>query len=147
MAGSFSGANGCSLLVWVDTETLSDSSTTMEGGESHSETKPMLEDAVCLLGTRWGIDFTYMEHGGVLYAFGTQPRYPIGIATISRALGDLAAHIKVHRGGPHDTALQLIKYQECRRKYNVPETVHEDTYGEGSRESASQPVWPKKRRQ
>lgn len=119
----------------------------MEGDQLDDNAKGMLEDACCLLGTRWGIEFSYHSDGGVLYAFGVQPRYPIGVQTVLRALGDLSCHVKVHRGGPHDTAAQLIKYQACRRKYNVPETVHEDTYGEASRDTASQPQWQKRKRQ
>lgn len=106
----------------------------------------MLEDACCLLGVRWGIDFTYHSHGGMLYAFGCQPRYTIGLPTVYRALGDLATYVKVHRGGPHDTPEQLIRYQACRAKYNVPEAVHEDSSGGDSLGSHLQQQWSKKRR-
>lgn len=145
MAGAFSGTSGCSLLVWVDTETLG--GEPMENSELDDKAKGMLEDAVCLLGTRWGIEFSYHLHGGVSYAFGVQPRYTIGVQTALRALGDLAVHVKVHKGGPHDTVAQLVRYQECKRKYNVPETVHEGGYGEESRDSASLQQWPRKKRQ
>lgn len=118
----------------------------MEADQLADQKKQMLEDAVCLLGVRWGIDFSYHTHGGVLYAFGVQPRYTIGLQTALRALGDLANHCKVFRGGPHDTVDQLVKYQACRAKYRVPEVVHEDTYGEGSQDKASQLQWPKRRR-
>ncbi|QMI57832.1 hypothetical protein QKU44_gp1 [Chestnut teal chaphamaparvovirus 2] len=144
MAGAYVGSSGCSLLVWVDTETTGGKQ--MEGDQPSNKVKEMLEDACCLLGVRWGIDFTHHTHGGVLYAFGCQPRYTIGMPTINRALGDLAPYVKVHRGGPHDSAEQLIRYQACRAKYNVPETVHEDTYGEGSQANPSQLQWSKKRR-
>lgn len=145
MAGSFGGSGGCSLLVWVDSSTLGEEQ--MEGDQSHNKEDELLQDAVCLLGTRWGIEFSMHSHGGVSYAFGVQSRYTIGVQTALRALGDLSMHVRVHRGGQHDTAMQLIRYQECRRKYNVPETVHEGTYGEESRDTAMQQQWPKKRRQ
>lgn len=118
----------------------------METDQLDDKKKQMLEDACCLLGVRWGIDFSHHSHGGVLYAFGVQPRYTIGLQTALRALGDLSLHVKVHRGGPHDTVEQLIRYQACRAKYHVPEVVHEDTYGEESRSSHSQQPWQKRKR-
>lgn len=144
MAGAFSGASGTTLLVWVDAETLR--GPEMEGSQLDDKIKEMLEDACCLLGTRWGIEFTHHPHGGVLYAFGCQPRYPIGLQTALRALGDLSYHVRIHRGGAHDTVNQLIRYEECKRKYHVPETVHEDTSGEESRGNLTGPAWPRKRK-
>nr|QMI57840.1 hypothetical protein [Chestnut teal chaphamaparvovirus] len=144
MAGSFSGGTGCSLLLWVDSE--STGIQQMEGDQPSNKIKEMLQDACCLLGVRWSIEFSYHQHGGMLYAFGSQPRYTIGLPTVIRALGDLGDSIKVHRGGPFDTAEQLIRYQECRAKYHVPEVVHEDISGGDSQGSHSQQQWPKKRR-
>lgn len=145
MAGSFGGSSGCSLLVWVDTEIPGGAE--MEADQLDAQKKEMLQDACCLLGVRWGIDFSYHPHGGVLYAFGVQPRYTIGLQTALRALGDLAASVRVHRGGPHDTVESLVRYQTCRAKYRVPEVVHEDTSGEGFRDNPSQQLWQKRKRQ
>lgn len=118
----------------------------MEGDQLDDKKKELLQDACCLLGVRWGIDFSYHTHGGMLYAFGVQPRFTIGMPTIYRALGDLQHDIRIHRGGPHELAENLIRYQECRRKYNVPETVHEEGSGGGFQDSPLQQQWQKKRK-
>lgn len=143
MAFGTSGS-GCSFLVWIDQD-----SWRLEGlaaDQRNSRIQELLEDVVCLLTGRWSMDSTIVESKGVLYAHLVCARYPVGSATFIRALGDLGAHVKIHRGALGDSPQQMIKYIECKQKYNVPDVVSEGFSGDAGQETVSQSSWNKRTR-
>lgn len=141
---SFGAANGFSILVWVDQDEPYWNS--LEEPERTSYEKELLSDAIVLLGTRWGMDFTYHDDKGVLYAFGVCARFTVGIPTITRALGSLAEKVKFHKGGGTDTALALIRYKVCKQKYGVPDQVSEGSSGGEHLETPQGSFWSAKRK-
>lgn len=141
MAGNYS-STGCTILLWV-----ADDSWRLEGLDEDSrdaKAKELLEDAVILLSGRWSMDSSYLESNGKLYAHLVCPRFTIGPATIIRALGNLGGTVHVHRGGPADSAKQLVRYIECKRKYEVPDVVSGDSSGDVDQGSSYQNYWAKK---
>lgn len=135
--------NGFTLLLWANP-----SSPAFEGlqGEAYErQEKTFLEDATCLLGCRWGIEFSYTTVSGVLYAFGTCSRFTISAGTLGRALGSLAPHISFNRGSVAETHERLIQYKICKERWNVPEIVTEGSYGESQQELQSGPSWRKRK--
>lgn len=141
---AFGASTGFSILVWCDQEEPYYAS--LEDDERKAYEKEMLSDAITLLGTRWGMDFTYHEDKGVLYAFGVCPRFTVGIPTINRALGTLAEKVKFHRGGGTDAAISLIRYKVCKEKYGVPDTVSEGSSGTEHLETPQGSFWSAKRK-
>lgn len=142
---AFGSANGFSLLLWVDY--ASPLWTSTQTAERADLEKQLLQDAVCLLGTRWNMDFQFHETNGILYAFGVCPRFTVGVQTIARALGDLSMHVKFNRGTGTDVAASLIRYKECKEKYNVPDVVSEGSSGQDNQETQPGSYWqPKKRK-
>lgn len=134
---------GFTILLWADPK-----SPRLDGLEADAyakEERQLVEDAVCLLGCRWSIEFSYTLDKGVLYAFGICNRFNIGLPTISRALGLLGAHIVFQKAGVHETADQLIRFKQCKDRWQVPEVVTEGSYGEGQSEPPSGPSWRKRK--
>ncbi|QHB35438.1 accessory protein p15 [Capuchin kidney parvovirus] len=87
--------------------------------------KEYLEDAVCLLANRWHIEFEAREHEGVWYAWGKQSRFTVAETTLQRALGDLYSQgfITFQKGPPDTSFDSALRYQKCKRKWNVPDVV------------------------
>lgn len=99
--------------------------------------KDLLEDAVCLIANRWHIEFEVKNQDGAWYAWGKQTRFTVSDATIQRALGDLfSQELVTFQKGPPDTSFDsALRYQKCKRKWNVPDVVSqlsEDTGGVGT---------------
>nr|QMI57870.1 hypothetical protein [Chestnut teal chaphamaparvovirus] len=141
---TYGAANGFSILVWVDRQSPIWTST--EDTERPNVEKELLQDAVILLGTRWNMDFQFHTANDVLYAFGVCARFTVGIPTITRALGDLAVHVKFNRGGGTDVANTLIRYKECKEKYGVPDVVSEGSSGSDLPETQPGSYWQAKRK-
>lgn len=142
MAG-YSGGTGCTILIWVDNDTWRLEG--LEGSARFNQAKELLEDAGVLLSARWNLELSYVESGNVLYGFLSCPRFTIGSATIIRALGTLAGAIQFHRGAASDTAEGLIRYVQCKQKYEVPDQVSGDTSGETETGPTSTGSWGTKR--
>lgn len=134
---------GFTILLWADT--TSPRLQGLEATDYEREEKALVQDAVCLLGCRWGLEFSYTSESGVLYAFGICNRFNIGLSTITRALGLLSSHIVFQKAGVHETAEQLIRFKLCKERWQVPEVVTEGSYGEGQQEQASGPSWRKRK--
>lgn len=122
---------GFSLLLWVREsspllapETLPDDDSDLVGIE-----RGILDDCCVLLGMRWNVEFTISNHGGKLYAFGSTTRFTVSNPTVCRGLGDLSAHVEFIRGSPAHTLSELVRYKECRDKWNVPEILSESSTG------------------
>lgn len=123
------GPQGFSLLL----------STTgnIYGGGSSQDPKileELIRDAVVLIGNRWNIDFELKQIDGMWHAWGKQTRFTVGEITIQRALGDLYLQelITFQRGGPDTSFDGALRYQKCKRKWNVPDIVSlnsDDTSG------------------
>lgn len=138
MAG-IGGASGFTLLVWIDSD-----SWRLEGLEEEqrlARKTELLGDVVTLLCGRWGMEASTLEDSGEPYAFFVCPRFVVSTATISRALGDLAPHVKFHRGAATDKAQLLIEYKKCLAKWNVPDRVSEGSFGEESGASQYTSTW------
>lgn len=105
---------------------------------SHPEdAKELIEDAICLISNRWHIEFELRQQDGCWYAWGKQSRFTVAEATIQRALGDLFSQELVQfQKGPPDTSFDsALRYQKCKRKWNVPDVVSQtsdDTGGAGT---------------
>lgn len=141
---SYTGGSGCTILVWVNDDSWRLKEVPLP--ERDNKRKELLEDAIVLLTGRWNMDSSITELNGVLYGHLVCPRFTIGVQTIIRALGDLSDSIFVHRGSSSDSAVALIKYIECKRKYAVPDVVSEGTSGEYNQESGSLTPWAKRQR-
>lgn len=101
---------------------------------SSEDLHDLIQDAVVLLAHRWNMEFEIREIDGVWYAWGKQTRFTVGETTIQRALGDLySQELIVFQRGASDTSFDsALRYQRCKRKWNVPDIVSlssEDTGG------------------
>lgn len=99
--------------------------------------RDLLEDAICLLANRWHIEFEMKHQENIWYAWGKQARFTVSDSTIQRALGDLfSQELITFQKGPPDTSFDsALRYQKCKRKWNVPDVVSlpsEDTGGAGT---------------
>ncbi|QMI57836.1 hypothetical protein [Chestnut teal chaphamaparvovirus 3] len=144
MSGTF-GQNGCTILLWAD-----DASWRLEGMEGTArddKKKEFVDDAVLLLSIRWNLEPHIVESKGVLYGFLVCPRFNIGSQTIKRALGALHDSIEFHRGSGTDTATNLIRYIECKKKYQVPDIVSEGSSGDQEMGQTSGGFWQQTKRQ
>nr|QMI57954.1 hypothetical protein [Wood duck chaphamaparvovirus] len=141
MATGF-GGSGCTLLVWIDNESWR--LENMDSNQKEDKKKELLEDAIILLSGRWNMESTIMESNGIVYGFLVCPRFVVGIPTVIRALGDLGGHVHIHRGGPTDSGKQLIRYVECKKRYNVPDVVSEGSSGDVDQTSGYQSSWGKR---
>lgn len=118
----WAGPNGFSILLMT---------TDTDHGQEY------IQDAICLLANRWYIEFECKQENDVWYAWGKQNRFTVAEHTIQRALGDLFTnnHISFQRG-PVDTSFDsALRYQKCKRKWNVPDQVSQisdDTGGAGT---------------
>lgn len=139
------GQNGCTILAWCnpDSELLRDA--TQSDDDRVKKIKELLTDASILWGSRWSIDFTWHAVNETLYIYGICGRLTIGVQTLERALGTLADHVRFHRGGPHDSWEQLVRYRSCLQKWQVPDVVTESTGGEGNQERPSSTFWAGKK--
>nr|QLM06160.1 nonstructural protein p15 [Mouse kidney parvovirus] len=92
---------------------------------SHANAQELLEDAICLLSNRWHIEFEIKNQDNVWYAWGKQSRFTVGESTLQRALGDLySQELVTFQKGPPDTSFDsALRYQKCKRKWNVPDVV------------------------
>lgn len=107
------------------------------GGKSRATTEEqheLIQDAVVLLSHRWNIEFELKEIEGTWFAWGRQTRFTVGEGTIQRALGDLfSQELVTFQRGSSDTSFDsALRYQKCKRKWNVPDVVslnYEDTGG------------------
>nr|QRK03700.1 nonstructural protein 3 [Chaphamaparvovirus galliform3] len=144
MAG-FGASNGFTLLVWVDPDSWR--LTNMEDQQRYNKKKEILEDVITLLCGRWGMEGTFMEHSGDLYAFFCCTKFVVSTATLVRAVGDLGSCVKFHRGGSADKPEFLIRYRECLRKYNVAEKVSDAFSGGEYAENAVGTSWNANKRQ
>lgn len=129
MATAWQGPQGFSILLQTTNKPYA-------GGEP----KELMQDAICLLQHRWQIEFEMREIDGTWYAWGKQKRFTAGEITIQKALGDLFTDdlIIFQRGAPDDSFDSALRYQQCKRKWNVPEQVSlssDDTGG------ATIPAW------
>lgn len=118
----WSGPTGFSILLACDNET--------DGRE-------LMEDAICLLNNRWHIEFEMRQQDNIWYAWGRQAKFTVAESTIQRALGDLfLQELITFQKGPLDTSFDsALRYQKCKRKWNVPDVVSlpsEDTGGVGT---------------
>lgn len=118
----------------------------MPADELLKKEKEWLSDASVLWGARWGIDFSWHQCSGVSYIFGVQARFTVSEATLQRALGNLSEYICFHRGGPHSTWEELVRYQQCKEKWRVPDKVSDTTSGEGYQEQALAHSWGKRKK-
>lgn len=99
--------------------------------------KELLEDAICLISNRWHIEFEIKQQDHIWYAWGKQSRFNVGEPTIQRALGDLFSQELIHfqKGSPDTSFDSALRYQKCKRKWNVPDVVSqpsEDIGGVGT---------------
>lgn len=137
------GPNGCTILAWANPSSpLLDIETPIDADQRQAETvRELLTDAITLWGCRWGLDFTWHVQDNITYVYAVSSRITISVNTLERALGDLAMHVNFHRGGPHDSWEQLVRYRHCMQKWRVPDTVTESSSGPDQQEKASAQFW------
>lgn len=137
------GPQGFSVL-------LSTTGHTYGGGgaveATQEELLELMQDAVVLLSHRWNMEFEIRQIEGQVYAWGKQSRFTVGESTIQRALGDLYLQelITFQRGAPDTSFDSALRYQRCKRKWNVPDVVSlnlDDTGG-----TATMPSYFKKKK-
>lgn len=75
------------------------------------------------------MEVTIKEINGIKYAYGTNPRITVSERTIKNAIGNLANHVEFIRSIASTSAEDLAAYEQCRRKWKVPESVSESSYG------------------
>lgn len=75
------------------------------------------------------MDMSIKDINGCKYAYGTNPRITVSERTIKNAIGGLANHVDFIRSIASTSAEDLASYEQCRRKWNVPESVSESTFG------------------
>lgn len=138
------GSQGFTLLAWVNWS--QDELAELTAEDMIAKEKEWLQDASILWGTRWSMDFSFHTIDGVTYIFSVQARFTVSEATLSRALGGLGAHISFHRGGPHSTWEELVRYQACKQKWRVPEKVSDPGSGEGYQEATPGLSWGKRKK-
>lgn len=106
----------------------------------------LLSDAMVLIGIRWSMDMQKLTNNGNQYAFGLNQRFTVSNATIRNALGELTEHVDFLRGTVQNTADDLIRFKECRDRWNVPEIVSEGSSGWGEQAQVETPTSSKRRR-
>lgn len=134
MSSGWQGPQGFSVLLQTTHKTY-----------AGIEPDDLIQDAVCLLQHRWQMEFETKKIDNTWYAWGRQKRFTVGDLTIQRALGDLFTEelIIFQRGAPDDSFDSALRYQQCKRKWNVPEQVSlssEDTGGTAT------PAWYMKKK-
>ncbi|UOH27049.1 nonstructural protein 3 [Galliform chaphamaparvovirus 10] len=128
------GLPGFSILAWVDDDSPLLTEITHPNQQHTLERRTqvkqdLLHDFAALIGVRWSFDITLHVEAGEVYAFGVQPRFTVGTQTINNALGALGEHVKFIRSSPGTNLNDLIRYQQCKKKWGVPESVTESFSG------------------
>lgn len=137
--------SGFTILAYVKpTSSLIDE--LHENERSKEVIRTLLEDCISLISIRWNMDMQIIVVRETMYAFGVNPRFTVSNQTIRNALGDLAEHVDFLRGTLQNTADELVKYKECRERWNVPEMVSESSYGSGDAAPGETPTSSKRRR-
>lgn len=135
--------SGFSVLAWVK-----DTSPLLQDVSEETRKRlirELLRDFSSLLGVRWQMDINLIEYHNTQYAYGNNARITVGERTIRNAMGDLANHVEILRGGANSTAEDLANYKAAKAKWNVPDTVTDSTSsGWGGQEQAAT-SWAAKR--
>lgn len=92
-------------------------------------TRNLLTDAQTLISVRWTMECTLHEEDTEIYLYGYNGRFMVGLQTLKNALGNLADHIEIIRSSPTHNAQELIRYKECRDKWQVPTQVSDSSSG------------------
>lgn len=119
--------NGFSVLAWVKPD-----SSLLHGLTEDTQKEmiaELLKDFQCLLGCRWNMDIHITCIEGVQYAFGINNRITASEKTITNAIGLLAEHVAFLRGTASNSAEELARFKECKRKWKVPDEVSTTSYG------------------
>nr|USH59380.1 hypothetical non-structural protein [Chaphamaparvovirus carnivoran1] len=129
----WSGPSGFTLLLWsVDTP------------PEYSEKKDILLDAISLLSGRWGLEFEFVTKNNELYAYATCSRFSVAERTVERALGDLfPAYIIFHKGPVTATVDSLVRFQQCKQKWNVADVLSPESDDSRGRETTL--FWKKRK--
>lgn len=123
---------GFSVLAWVkDDSSLLKDLGHMTRDEIREE---MLKDFCCLLSVRWHMEVTIVHIDGKRYAYGSNPRITVSERTIKNAIGTLSNHMEFVRSIASVSAEDLARYQQCKTKWSVPESVTDSSYGWDQRE-------------
>lgn len=128
------GAAGFSVLLWTKPESpmltticLPNQTATIEAKQTVE--RQLLTEAAILLSVRWSFDVKVQLYNDTYYAFGVNPRFTVGNNTLRNALGELTEHIEFMKAGTSATFEDLCLFQECKRKWRVPDNVTESTSG------------------
>lgn len=118
---------GFTILFW-----MKDDSVLLQDLHAEATRKQLkqevMSDVKILIGTRWSMDMQTIETTqGEPLTYGINTRFMIGDKTIKNALGDLTDHVDFFRGNVNSTPEELMRYLQCKRKWNVPEVVTEST--------------------
>lgn len=113
------------------------------------DTKDLTSDCAILVGGRWGGRVSNISVPSGDYVFFATTGFAPSVGTCIKALGDLGIYFGVVRGNPDASAESLVKYLECRRRWNVPEdlssTGSDGTSGPGPDSKSAQTFNPGKR--
>lgn len=132
-SGSWSGPSGFTILLWCH-----------DIPEEYTEKREVLLDAIALLSGRWGLEFDIKECEGELYACATCTRFSVAERTVEKALGDIhPAYISFHKGPVTASLDSLIKFQQCKTRWNVADVLSSDADGSPGMGQAS--PWKKRK--
>lgn len=146
---AWGGPQGFSLLIWEDnpeidltckenlepeTEGDEEPTTVAISGDPSSTLPTLLQDAMCLLSGRWGLQIDEHYYKDQWYLWAVCTRFHVGEETLRRALGDLTHHLSFQKGAPTQDFNTAVRYKICRERWGVPQVITEksaDTSGGG----------------
>lgn len=133
--------SGFSVLAWVKPDCDLYSELADDSAKTRVE-QQLLRDFCTLLSVRWNMELTIQEIKGYKYAYGSNPRITVSDRTLKAAIGELEKHVLFIRSVASVDAETLADYSQCRKRWKVPESVTDSSYGWDSREPAetSQPA-------
>lgn len=91
----------------------------------------LLLDACTLLGVRWGMQLGLHRMGSNVWAYGTNTRFHVSDNTLQNALGGLSLHVHFLKGNVEHSLADLVRFEECKRKWGVPNQVTSQDAGSG----------------